>query len=84
MTNSQYKSPTHKLINFFKKSRDNWKAKDMEDKKKIRSLTEMLRKLRLRRDELYASNKELRQQVKELERQLTNSSQNKKKERRLL
>ena len=82
MTNSQYKSPTHKLINFFKNSRDNWKAKDMEDKKKIRSLTEMLRKLRLRRDELYASNKELRQKVKELERQLTNSSQNNSQKKR--
>ena len=67
MTNSQYKSPAHKLINFFKNSRDNWKATALEYKKKIRSLTEMLRQLRRRRDELKAEIKELRLIVKELQ-----------------
>lgn len=72
MTNSQYKSPAHKLIKFFKKSRDNWKAKAQAGKKKIRSLAEMLRKLRHRRDELQAQIKTLRQQVSDMEKQLQN------------
>jgi chromosome segregation ATPase len=79
MTNSQYKSPAHKLINFFKNSRDNWKATALEYNKKIRSLTEMLRQLRHRRDELKAENKELRRQVKKLDKELqrlANSFQN--------
>ncbi len=82
MTNYQYKSPTHKLINFFKTSRDKWKAKAQDAKRKIRSLTEMLRKLRQRRDELRTEVKELRQQVKELDKQLqtvTNSPNQQKK-----
>lgn len=70
MTNSQYKSPTHKLITFFNNSRDQWKAKTQSAKRKIRSLIEMLRKLRQRRDFLQGDVKERRQQVKELEKQL--------------
>jgi hypothetical protein len=81
MTNSQYKSPTHKLINFFKNSRDNWKATALEYKKKIRSLTEMLRKLRLRRDELKAEIKELRLQVKELQNRANFCENNPQKKR---
>jgi hypothetical protein len=71
MTNSQYKSPAHKLIKFFKDSRDKWKIKAQDAKKKIHSLTEMLRKLRIRRDELKAQVKELQQQLKEQEKQLS-------------
>jgi uncharacterized coiled-coil DUF342 family protein len=70
MTNSQYKSPTHKLISFFKNSRDKWKAKAQDASSQIRSLTEMLRKLRQRRDDLRAEVKVLRQQVKERDKQL--------------
>ncbi|OAD23585.1 hypothetical protein THIOM_000577 [Candidatus Thiomargarita nelsonii] len=70
MTNSQYKSPAHKLINFFKNSRDKWKVKVQDAKKKIRSLTQTLRKVRPLGSELQAQVKELKQQVKELDENL--------------
>jgi hypothetical protein len=70
MTNSQYKSPAHKLINFFKDSRDKWKIKAIDAKKKIHSLTEMLRKVRIRRDELKAQVSTLQQQLKEPDKRL--------------
>lgn len=72
MTNSQYKSPAHKLIKFFKDSRDKWKIKAQNAKKKIHSLTEMLRKLRHRRDELQVQVKTLKQQVNDMDKQLQN------------
>jgi hypothetical protein len=31
-----YKSPTHKLVKFFERSRDQWKEKAMEAKNKIK------------------------------------------------
>lgn len=82
MTNSQYKSPAHKLINFFKNSRDKWKAKVTQAQKKIRSLTEMLCTLRQRRDELKVQVKELRQQVLQLEKELQQTKVHDQKKKR--
>jgi chromosome segregation ATPase len=70
MKNSQYKSPAHKLISFFKNSRESLQTKAQDASSQIRSLTEMHRALRQRRDELQAEVKELRQQVKYLDKQL--------------
>jgi hypothetical protein len=59
----EYKSPLHKLVNFFKKSRDQWKEKYQEARKEIKSL----------KNKLYYRDKKCRQQeerVQSLEKEV--------------
>jgi uncharacterized protein YlxW (UPF0749 family) len=56
----EYKSPVSKLIAFFEKSRDAWKAKCLEAKYSVKKLRNQVRYLAARK-------KELKQRVRELE-----------------
>jgi hypothetical protein len=47
----EYKSPDYKLVAFFEKSRDQWKAKAMAAKRQVNKLKERLRQARGRRDQ---------------------------------
>ena len=42
---NSYKSPLRKLVKFFEKSRDSWKAKSLTNKKENRQLKKKLRTL---------------------------------------
>jgi chromosome segregation ATPase len=59
----EYKSPARKLIAFFEKSRDGWKAKCAQ-------VTYRAKKLQQRVTYLSARNEELKQKVRDLEREL--------------
>lgn len=59
----EYKSPVRKLLAFFEKSRDGWKAKCAKLKYKAKKLQQRVRYLSAR-------NEELKQRVRELERKL--------------
>lgn len=59
----QYKSPRRKLVKFFARSRDQWKAKYLETKTRVKRLTNRVRFLE-------ASKAHYKERVKELERDL--------------
>jgi uncharacterized protein YlxW (UPF0749 family) len=67
-----YKSPMRKLVKFFEKSRDNWKAKCQEAKYKVKLLQNRIRYLEKRKAELD-------KRVKELEKELRQYRQKKKR-----
>jgi hypothetical protein len=46
----EYRSPQYKLVQFFERSRDNWKRKSHSRKVLIKRLTSRLQKMRLGRD----------------------------------
>lgn len=50
MSCPEYKSPPHKLIQFFKASRDSWERKAKERRKEIRDLQARVRDLKVSRD----------------------------------
>jgi predicted RNase H-like nuclease (RuvC/YqgF family) len=60
----EYKSPLRKLVAFFEKSRDGWKAKCLEFKYRTK-------KLKQRVKYLTARNQELKHKVRDLERELS-------------
>lgn len=60
---SNYKSPAHKLIKFFRKSRDNWKAKCMQAKYELKLKKNNVKYLK-------NNNKELKSRIKGLEQEL--------------
>jgi len=60
----EYKSPYKKLIAFFEKSRDGWKAKCLEAKYAVKKLKNQVRYLAARK-------KELKRRVRELEAALS-------------
>jgi chromosome segregation ATPase len=60
---TEYKSPIRKLVAFFERSRDGWKAKCLEFRYKTK-------KLKQRVGYLTEKNKELKQRVRGLEREL--------------
>lgn len=70
-----YKSPTHKLAVVFKEGSDSWK--DKADKRQAELLN-------LRKSMAYQKNKvvELKEQIKELEAQLSQTASPTKKKRR--
>lgn len=51
MSCNGYKSPTHKLIKFFEKSRDSWEKKAKERREEIRDLQARIRDLEASRDQ---------------------------------
>ena len=59
----EYKSPSRKLVKFFEKSRDNWKAKYQELKYKMKLMQNKIRYLEKRKTQLNQRIKELQQEV---------------------
>ena len=56
-----YKSPPRKLVEFFKKSRDNWKRKYQDLKYKMKLVQNRIRYLEKRKTQLEQRIKELQQ-----------------------
>lgn len=67
---STFKSPLPKLVNFFQKSRDKWKAKYMEVKYKAKLLSNQVYYLK-------NQNAKLKQRIKKLEKELSQSGEKK-------
>jgi len=61
-----YKSPMRKLVAFFEKSRDKWKAKCLSTKYQIKLLTNKIRYLEKSNADLNNKVKELKKELKEL------------------
>ena len=58
-----YKSPRRKLVRFFEKSRDQWKAKCLEAKATAKGLKQRIRYLEKSKAEWKAKAKELEQEL---------------------
>ncbi len=80
-----YTSPARKLIRFFRKSRDGWKAKHQEAKALIKRLENRMRFLEKSKDEwkarvkaLEAENAQLKGQIEQLNTHLETQREEKK------
>ncbi len=78
---ANYKSPAHKLIKFFKGSRDKWKAKCRDAKYKLKLKTNNIKYLKNRNAELKARIKELEKQVDTLQNEKKTSKSDEIKEK---
>ena len=67
----EYKSPSRKLINFFRKSRDNWKAKYQELKYNMKLMQNKIRYLEKRKTQLNQRIKELQQELDQYRKKKT-------------
>lgn len=65
-----YRSPRHKLLAFFEKSRDGWKAKCLAAKKKVKALANNVAALRRSRERWKALACQRRNEILRLEREL--------------
>jgi hypothetical protein len=65
-----YKSPSHKLIEFFEKSRDNWKSKCVTAKYNIKLLKTTIRDLRISRENWKNKCKVREQELRKQESQM--------------
>ena len=63
METLSYSSPIRKLLPFFQRSRDKWKAKCLEAKRENRSLKYCLAKMTEKRDRWKAKTRELEKQL---------------------
>lgn len=61
--NKNYKSPSRKLINFFERSRDQWKAKCSKAKKTVKRLTNRIRFLEKSKERWKMKAKELEDEI---------------------
>ncbi len=68
-TRKEYKSPRRKLIKFFEKSRDQWKTKSIESKKKVKRLQNRIRYLEMSKGSLKNQIKVLKKEVAVLKAQ---------------
>jgi hypothetical protein len=68
----ELKSPVRKLVRFFRRSRDRWKAKHHELKQKCRRLAHQASAVEKSREQWRAEALQLRHRVSELETELTN------------
>ena len=66
----QFSSPVRKLLRFFKKSRDGWKAKHRELKEKVKLLSNQTRAVEKSRKHWRERASAAEQRVAELERQM--------------
>lgn len=66
-----YRSPIRKLVRFFEKSRDNWKYKCQEAKKRIKLMGNQLRAVEKSREQWRSRAEQSQQQVRELQQELT-------------
>ena len=67
----EYKSPSRKLIKFFEKSRDNWKAKYQDLKYKVKLMQNKIRYLEKRKTELNLRIKELQKELDQYRKKKT-------------
>ena len=63
-----YKSPLRKLVQFFEKSRDRWKAKSLANKKENRQLKKKLRTSEIAKKKWKEETIKLRKHIKNLEK----------------
>ena len=64
-----YKSPTRKLVRFFEKSRDQWKAKSLEAKASAKGFQHRIRYLEQNKMEWKAKAKELEKELARMKAQ---------------
>ena len=64
-----YKSPRRKLVRFFEKSRDQWKAKCLEAKATVKGLKHRIRYLEQSKEEWKTKAKELEKELARLKAQ---------------
>jgi Skp family chaperone for outer membrane proteins len=67
---SKFSSPAGKLVKFFERSRDGWKAKQQKLKEQQKLLQNQTRAVEKSRDEWRKRASEAQQRVKELEREV--------------
>lgn len=60
---TKFKSPTEKLVRFFEKSRDKWKARSMERKKLCRKLSGQVRAVESSREKWKQKAKQARKEA---------------------
>ena len=65
-----YRSPLHKLLNFFRKSRDRWKAKCFLGKRKAKALANNVAALTKSRDRWKVLARQQRDEVAQLRQEL--------------
>lgn len=63
-----YKSPLKKLVKFFEKSRDAWKSKSQEATYKVKLLQNKVRYLEKRKTQLKDKVKELERELKDVKK----------------
>ena len=71
----QYRSPRHKLLKFFEKSRNQWKAKCLEAKANVRQVTNRATWLAQSRDAWKARSQAQAARIRELEGQIRDQQQ---------
>ena len=82
-----YRSPLHKLLNFFRKSRDGWKAKCLAAKRKGKALANNIAALTKSRDRWKVQSRQQREEIEQLRQELEqakNSPQSRSSSRRCL
>jgi len=67
----KYKSPARKLVKFFEKSRNNWRAKYQELKYKMKLMQNKTRYLEKRKTQLNQRIKELQQELDQYRKKKT-------------
>jgi len=65
-----YRSPRHKLLNFFEKSRDGWKAKCLAAKRKGKALANNVAALTKSRDRWKVLARQHRDEIEQLRQEL--------------
>lgn len=65
-----YRSPRHKLLGFFERSRDRWKAKCLAVQRKAKALSNDVAALRRSREHWKARSRQQRDAVKRLREEL--------------
>ena len=65
-----YKSPKRKLVNFFQRSRDEWKEKCQTAKATVKRLKNWATKLQRSREQWKARAQQYQQELKDLRREL--------------
>jgi predicted nucleic acid-binding Zn-ribbon protein len=71
-----YRSPRHKLLGFFEKSRDGWKAKCLAAKRKAKALTNNVAALRKSRERWKSLAREQRDELERLRQELEQAKNN--------
>lgn len=75
----QYKSPRRKLVKFFEKSRDQWKAKSIAAKAQVKYLKNRIRYLEVSQEKWKSKAIELEKELARLKAQENRESQQGKK-----
>ena len=66
----QYRTPLKKLVRFFENSRDKWKAKCLDAKRRIKLLLTQVADLKASRERWKQEAKQLRAEIAQLQAQL--------------